>query len=144
MGRACPNLLQNSRSIPGRLTSLAPAGSSPGCSRLPLSQAKAFGGAFRYEATELTPRRRALSRERSMPRFFFDIHDGEWSRDDVGTECRDVEAACQETKQSLPEIALDQVPRDGDHHMITVLVTDEDRQPVYTATLTFAGLRMKE
>ncbi len=78
-----------------------------------------------------------------MPRFYFDIHDGEWSRDDVGTECRDVEAACREAKQALPEIALDQAPRDGDRRAITVLVSDEDRQPVYSATLTYAGLLMK-
>lgn len=78
-----------------------------------------------------------------MPRFFFDIHDGEWSRDEEGSECRSVEEACRQAKRTLPAMAVDQVARDGDHHMITILVTDAHRQPVYTATLTFAGLLMK-
>ncbi|BAQ49209.1 MULTISPECIES: DUF6894 family protein [Methylobacterium] len=74
-----------------------------------------------------------------MPRFFFDIHDGEWSRDVEGVECADVVAACYEAKRVLPGMAVDHVPQDGDWHAITVLVTDEDRRPVYTATLSFAG-----
>lgn len=79
----------------------------------------------------------------AMPRFFFDIHDGEWSRDAEGVECADVEAACHEAKRVLPGMAVDQVPQDGDQHAITVLVTDEERHPVYTATLSFAGLVLK-
>lgn len=79
-----------------------------------------------------------------MPHYFFDIHDGSWSRDEVGVECANDEEACQHAKRALPEIAVDQVPRDGDKHTITVLVSDESRQPVYTATLSFAGLMMKE
>ena len=78
-----------------------------------------------------------------MPRFFFDIHDGEWSRDAEGIECEGIHEARREAKRALPAMALEQVPRDGDHHTITVLVTNEDRQPVYTATLTYAGLLMK-
>jgi len=78
-----------------------------------------------------------------MPRYFFDIHDGEWSRDEEGIECPDIKAACQEAKRTLPAMALDQVARDGDQHTITVLVSDEHKQPVYTATLGFAGLLMR-
>ena len=79
-----------------------------------------------------------------MPRYFFDIHDGSWNRDEVGVECADVEEACQHAKRALPELAVDQVPRDGDKHTITVMVTNENRHPVYTATLSFAGLMMEE
>lgn len=75
-----------------------------------------------------------------MPRFFFDIHDGEWDRDSVGTECTDVENAIQQAKRTLPAMALDQILRDGDHHTVTVLVTDDDGRPVYTATLAYTGL----
>ncbi len=77
-----------------------------------------------------------------MPRFFFDTHDGEWDRDDVGIECANVDVACQEAKRALPDMAFDRTPRDGDQHTITVLVSDENRQPVYTASLTFSGLLM--
>ncbi|MGX7709517.1 DUF6894 family protein [Methylobacterium sp. Gmos1] len=79
-----------------------------------------------------------------MPRFFFDIHNGVWSHDEDGIECVDVEEAYLQAKRALPEMALEQVPRDGDHHTITVLVTDEDRQPVYTATLAFTGLAIRK
>ena len=75
-----------------------------------------------------------------MPRFCFDIHDGEWDRDSVGIECTDVENAIQQAKLTLPAMALDEIPRDGDHHTVTVLVTDEDGRPVYTATLAYTGL----
>jgi hypothetical protein len=75
-----------------------------------------------------------------MPRFFFDLHDGHWDRDDVGTECADVEHAIQQAKRTLPAMALDQLPHDEDRHTVTMLVTDEDGRPVYTATLTYSGL----
>lgn len=78
-----------------------------------------------------------------MSRFFFDIHDGGWSQDAEGVECADVAAACYEAKQVLPRMAAEQVLQDEDRHAITVLVTDEDRRPVYTATLSFAGLVLK-
>ncbi|BAQ48298.1 MULTISPECIES: hypothetical protein [Methylobacterium] len=75
-----------------------------------------------------------------MPRFYFDIHDGVWSRDDVGVECRNIEEACRHAKRTLPAMALDSIPRDGDRHTITVMVTNDDRRTVYAATLTFSGL----
>lgn len=75
-----------------------------------------------------------------MPRFYFDIHNGQWDRDGAGAECADIEQAIQEAKRTLPAMALDQIPRDGDHHTVTVLVTDEDGRPVYTATLAYTGL----
>ncbi|TNC08750.1 hypothetical protein FF100_28310 [Methylobacterium terricola] len=75
-----------------------------------------------------------------MPRFFFDLHDGHWDRDDGGTECPNIEHAILQAKQTLPAMALDQLPRDGDRHTMTVLVTDEDGRPVYTATLSYSGL----
>lgn len=61
----------------------------------------------------------------------------------LALNARIVAAACQEAKRALPDMASDQVLQDGDRQVITVLVTDEGRRPVYTATLTFAGLLMK-
>lgn len=77
-----------------------------------------------------------------MPRFFFDLHDGHWDRDDVGADLIDVGEAILQAKQTLPAMALDQLPRDGDRHTMTVLVTDEDGRPVYTATLSYSGLML--
>jgi hypothetical protein len=45
-----------------------------------------------------------------------------------------------EAMRGLPEIASDEVPADGDRQTFTVMVTDEDGKPVYTATLNFTGI----
>ncbi|MGU3665112.1 DUF6894 family protein [Methylobacterium sp. A49B] len=77
-----------------------------------------------------------------MPRYFFDIHNGAFHPDDEGTECADFEAARKQAMASLPEVARWEIPSDGDRQAFTVLVRDEDGVLVYTATLTFAGLRL--
>ncbi|TXM89585.1 hypothetical protein FV222_26465 [Methylobacterium sp. WL103] len=74
-----------------------------------------------------------------MPRYFFDIHDGINQRDDVGTVCADLQAAALEAKRLLPAIAVNDIPNDGERQTITVVVTDEDGQAVYSAALTFVG-----
>jgi protocatechuate 3,4-dioxygenase beta subunit len=74
-----------------------------------------------------------------VPRFFFDVHDGRNQRDDESTLCDDVQAAALEARQLLPQIARDEVPKDGERQTITVLVTDEDGHPVYSAALCFVG-----
>lgn len=77
-----------------------------------------------------------------MPRYFFDIHDGQFQPDTEGTECADFEAARREAMVSLPEIARWIIPSDGDNQAFTVLVRDQGGAVVYTATLTFAALRL--
>lgn len=77
-----------------------------------------------------------------MPRYFFDIHDREFHRDDVGVECADFEAARVEAMHALPEIARFAIPQDGDTQAFMVMVRQESGDVVYTATLTFAGLRL--
>ena len=74
-----------------------------------------------------------------MPRYFFDINDGRNERDEEGFECADLQAAVRHAKQALPEIAADEVPRDGERQALTVLITDESGQAVYLAALTFTG-----
>ena len=61
-----------------------------------------------------------------MPRYFFDINDGINQRDDEGVECVSLQAAVHEAKRLLPEIAADEVPKDGERQAITVLVRDHD------------------
>ena len=75
-----------------------------------------------------------------MPRYFFDIHDGSMTRDDVGTDCADLANACKRAKTLLPELALHEVPPDGDRKPYTVLVRGEANKTVYSATLSFVGL----
>lgn len=75
-----------------------------------------------------------------MPRYFFDIHDGGPTRDDVGTECDNLDAVRAQALRTLPDIAREDIPKDGDRRAFTVLVTDEDGHSVYSATLTYTGL----
>ncbi|WP_144767433.1 DUF6894 family protein [Methylobacterium dankookense] len=77
-----------------------------------------------------------------MPRYFFDIHDGRFQRDEEGTVCADFDAARREAMITLPEISRWAIPCDGDKQAFTVLIRDEAGGVIYTATLTFAGLRL--
>ncbi len=80
-----------------------------------------------------------------MPRYFFDVHTGNrhsgFERDEEGTVCPDFEAARVQAMTTLPEIGRWEIPRDGDKQAFTLLVRNETGSIVYTATLTFAGLR---
>lgn len=75
-----------------------------------------------------------------MARYYFDIHDGSFEQDEQGTECADFDAVRREAKRTLPEIAREILPEDGDKHTITVRVRDEQHETVYTATLVFTGI----
>jgi hypothetical protein len=75
-----------------------------------------------------------------MARYFFDVHDGKLEFDETGTECATLEEARQKAKRLLPDLARDEAAGEGDRHTYTVLVTDEDHRPVYSATLSFTGL----
>ncbi|MGH1573610.1 DUF6894 family protein [Methylobacterium sp. P31] len=77
-----------------------------------------------------------------MPRSFFDIHGGPFQPDTERTDCADFDAARREAMISLPEIARWVIPSDGDNQAFTVPVRDEGGAVVYTATLTFAALRL--
>jgi hypothetical protein len=81
-----------------------------------------------------------------VPRFFFDVHNGNrhqcLERDAEGIECADFEAARVQAMATLPEIGRWEIPLDGDKQAFTVVIRDETGHIVYTATLTFAGLRL--
>jgi hypothetical protein len=79
-----------------------------------------------------------------MARYFFDIHDGKFVLDDAGLECANFDEVRREARRVLPEIAKEVLPEDGDHHTITVRVRDEQHETVYTATLAFNGVVMKD
>ena len=44
---------------------------------------------------------------------------------------------------ALPEIARHGIPQDGDKQGYTVLAVDEAGAPVYTATLSYAGVWLR-
>lgn len=78
---------------------------------------------------------------RMMPRYFFHIFEsGHSTRDDAGIDLDSHREVQAQAMRVLPEIAVEEVPRDGDHQAFMVHVTDEFGQPVYMATLTFAGV----
>lgn len=65
-------------------------------------------------------------------------------RDAIGSECHDREAVRREAMETLPQVALNKIPKDGDRQAFSVLVRNESNLTVYTATLTFAGLWLGE
>jgi hypothetical protein len=79
-----------------------------------------------------------------VPRYYFDIHDGELLPDDEGTECADLDAAREKVLASLQDVAGLITPSDGDNHAVTVTVRAEDGSPAYEATLTFTGSRLNQ
>ncbi|MHB2210696.1 DUF6894 family protein [Methylobacterium sp. CM6257] len=74
------------------------------------------------------------------PRYFFDLHNSEYRRDDHGTQCADLEAARREAMLTLPEIARFAIPSGCDDQAFSMSIRDESSAVVYTASATFAGL----
>lgn len=61
-----------------------------------------------------------------MPRYYFDIHDGRsLMRDERGEGCDGKAAIRRLAMETLPQIACDEIPKDGDGQAYTVLVRDE-------------------
>ena len=79
-----------------------------------------------------------------MPRFYFDVHDGELQRDEEGLECANFEAARERVMASLPDVAELITSSDGDNQAVTVTVRNEEGSEVYAGTLTFTGSRPDE
>ncbi|MER2269749.1 DUF6894 family protein [Methylobacterium oxalidis] len=77
-----------------------------------------------------------------MARYFFDLHDGGWHRDEHGSECASEAEMRQAAKQLLPSLIRDQVPGDEEERVYTVIVADESHHPVYSATVSFMGLML--
>ena len=78
-----------------------------------------------------------------MPHYYFDIHrNGEVIVDNEGQELPDAEAVRKEAMAVMPEIAADAIPADGDRQNFVVVARDETGKPVYTATLSYVGLKL--
>jgi hypothetical protein len=71
-----------------------------------------------------------------MPRFFFDIHDGEkFTPDRQGVELEGLEAAKREAKKAVRDIIWDAMP-EGDRRDFTVDVKNVAGQIVWRVTLS--------
>ncbi len=67
-------------------------------------------------------------------RFYFDVKDSSFSRDDIGTDLADRYAARAEALAVLGPIADDVLP-DDQTSSISVTVRDADRRPIFHASL---------
>ncbi|MBI1181430.1 MAG: hypothetical protein GC201_12815 [Alphaproteobacteria bacterium] len=72
-----------------------------------------------------------------MPRYFFDIDDGESStEDDEGLMLDDREQARLYAIGALPTIAEEVLP-DGERRTFVIVVRDETRRAIFRASLSF-------
>jgi len=72
-----------------------------------------------------------------MPQFYFDFaSNDDVSVDTIGQELENEEMAHKEAVKALAEIAAEEIPRDGEL-VLTVTVTDAERQTLFTAQMTF-------
>jgi hypothetical protein len=77
-----------------------------------------------------------------MPRYFFDIHDGDTCVDEHGMQLPNLDAAIDEAIRSLPNIAAHEIPVGDDRRHFTMVVRNSRNQPVYTAALSYVGIRL--
>lgn len=76
-----------------------------------------------------------------MPRFYFDLLDGErLGMDEEGVECIDPEAARKEAAVTLSEIMRDAMP-DGDQRTMAIRVRGESGETVLMMSLVFTVQR---
>ena len=71
-----------------------------------------------------------------MPRYYFDINDGEhFDRDETGVEACGLEEAQAQAVSILPDVAREVLP-DGGYREISVLLRDSIGKSVFRAMLT--------
>jgi hypothetical protein len=72
-----------------------------------------------------------------VPRYFFDIHDGEkFTPDDTGLEFPDAQAARDKAVSTLPDIARDAMP-DARKRAFVVAIRDDKGTAIFRAALSF-------
>jgi hypothetical protein len=73
-----------------------------------------------------------------VPRFFFDIDDGQKVISDLdGAEFPSVKAARREAAQALAEMAKDLLPNDGTERKMSIRVRDHSGQQMLHVTLDY-------
>ena len=73
-----------------------------------------------------------------MPRYFFDIVDGDLTVDEDGTAFADAHAARDAAIRVLPDIARDTIGT-GQSRSVQVLMRDEEDRALFTASLTLTA-----
>ncbi len=73
-----------------------------------------------------------------MPRFFFDIQDGQLIPDDIGTEFPNAHAARDAAIRILPDIAREKMSL-GKSRQVAVLMRDETGQALFAASLILSA-----
>lgn len=72
-----------------------------------------------------------------MPRYFFDVHDGTFARDDNGVELAGIDAARKQVWNTLPALTSQREP-DGDMAcQLRMDVRDESGKHLFHAALAF-------
>ena len=85
------------------------------------------------------PERRRSAEIIAMPRFFFDVDDGEHRfQDDEGVELADDQEARTKAISVLPDIAREVVPED-DRRAFVSKVRDATGRTIFMATLSFVA-----
>ena len=73
-----------------------------------------------------------------MPRFYFDMHDGQSEHiDHTGTILRNQDEAKDQATRALTEMAADYVPGDGPQRNLEIRVRGENSEPLLELTLKF-------
>jgi hypothetical protein len=73
-----------------------------------------------------------------MPRYYFDIHDGNEPHTDMeGAELADDKAAREEATRTIADLAKEYLPHDGSHRRITVAVRRTDGSTLLDEALAF-------
>ncbi len=71
-----------------------------------------------------------------MPRYFFDVHDGFYTRDEEGVELEDIDAARREVWATLPMMAAQRQANGNMACQLRMDVRDEAGNHVFHAALT--------
>jgi len=73
-----------------------------------------------------------------MPRFYFDLYDGEnFAPDPQGVDLPSADIAKQEATRTLSEIAAQEIPVNGSRRLFRIVVLDESRTIVSEARIDF-------
>ncbi|MDX7953819.1 hypothetical protein P7D22_21890 [Lichenihabitans sp. Uapishka_5] len=67
---------------------------------------------------------------------------GMMQRDEEGTEFADLEHVRKAAMRLISDVARDAIYEKGDDRSFVVVVTDENRSSIYSATLTYTGIWM--
>jgi hypothetical protein len=84
------------------------------------------------------------TRERDMPRYYFDISDDDgFHPDEFGHELDNYEEARQQAQAIIPRIMEEELP-DGESHLVVCDMRGETGRIIYRAELTYRGTRFPQ